>query len=360
MQTLLQSALTEAGYSVKTVDSSSENTPNIFDNDAYGTDWMDLGVTDPRPAFFHATNTKKGETLVGVWIDQESKNRLVLVLGKAGFAGAPTETTIPDVTDPNIWVVKDLKNATKGMPPAPMPVFPKMTAKPGTVRGVIKDGTGKPIAGAKLVAWTSAAGGFRTSTSGKTDAHGVYELLLPIGISQIVDADFRITYNGKSMVLPLHPVDGECDQFHAKDGHVENFVLRTRGSAGPDGGDYGASIRILTYKAPLNSVVEVKLKPVGPMVDGSTGKTLLFRFPVTTSLPETFFNGVPLGRYQLTAKLYDGEDALPLRVRQTFRDSDGNDPVLATSLNVEFEDEGINHASLGRSGVRRFEVTLEP
>lgn len=359
MQTLLQSALTEAGYVVTKVDSSSENTPNAFDEEAYGTGWMGLGSADPRHAYFHATNAKKGETIVGVWFDQESQNRLVLVLGKAGFAGAPSETKVPEVSDANVWLVKDLKNATKGMPSQTLPAFLKLAAKPKMVRGMIKDGSGKPIAGAQLAAWTSAAGGFRTTTTGRTNAQGVYELLLPIGISQIVNADCRVNYNGKSLVLPLHPVDGECDQFDAKVGHVENFVLRTSGSAGPDGGNYGAAMRLLTYNAPVKSVVEVRMKPIGTMLDGSVGKTLLFRFPIKTTLPETFFGGIPLARYELTAKLYDGEDALPLRVRKTFRDEGEDDPVAASSLVVVFQDNG-NIASLGRSGVRQFEVILEP
>lgn len=361
MQTMLQSALTQAGYVVTNVDSSSENTPNVFDEDAYGTGWMKLWTADPRPVFFHATNAKKGDTIVGVWFDQENQKRIVLALGRAGFAGVPDETRAPDVTDPNVWLVKDLKDAAKGMPAVPLPAFPKLAAKPRMVRGMIKDGAGKPIAGAHLVAWTSAAGGFRTSTEGRSNAQGVYELLLPVGISQIVNADCRVNYNGKSLLLPLHPVDGELDQFNASAGHVENFVLRTRGSAGPEGGNYGGGVRLLTYKAPLKSIVEVRLKPVGPLVDGSAGKTLLFRFPIKTMLPETYFEGIPLGRYELTAKLYDGEDELPLRVRRTFRDPGEDDiPALADSVMVVFQDDGGNLASLGRSGVRRFEVTLEP
>ncbi|MBC7808600.1 MAG: hypothetical protein H7145_20905 [Akkermansiaceae bacterium] len=147
LQTLLQSALTEAGYVVTRVDSSSENTPNAFDEEAYGTGWLNLGSADPRHQYFHATNAKKGETVVGVWFDQESRNRLVLVLGKAGFAAAPTETTVPEIRDPNVWVVNDLKNAAKGMPPATLPTFPKLAAKPKMVRSMIKDASGKPIAG---------------------------------------------------------------------------------------------------------------------------------------------------------------------------------------------------------------------
>jgi hypothetical protein len=362
MRTLLENALAEAGYTYQLVDPASDNTPNAFKDYEYGTGPLNLVPADARHLYFYGTSVKKGKTVVGAWFDQPSQNRLVLVLGEAGFAGAPAETRVPTVAGPDVWLVKNLKNATQGMPPAPLPAFPKMTPKPGTVRGMVKDGAGKPIAGAHLIAWASAAGGFRTSTEGRTNAQGIYEIPLPVGICQIVNADCRVTYNGKTLLLPLHPVDGERDNFNSKDGHIENFVLQASGSAGPDGGNYGAPMRLLTYNAPLGSTVEVTLKPAAPLLDGSRGRTLVFRFPVKSPSPETFFGGIPIGRYTLTAKVYDGEDALPLRVRKTFRSGDDeDDPKPAASLDVNFDSENAgNLASLGRSGIKQFEVMLQP
>jgi hypothetical protein len=70
--TQLQSALTEAGYTITSVDPSVENTPNIFDEEAYGTGELDLGLADPRVVFFHATNVEKKQTIVGMFLDQQS------------------------------------------------------------------------------------------------------------------------------------------------------------------------------------------------------------------------------------------------------------------------------------------------
>jgi hypothetical protein len=363
--TQIQSALTDAGYTVTSVNSSSENTPNVFDEDAYATG--DLGVVpaDPRPEYFHATNVEKKQTIVCMFLDQASRNRLVLAMGVAGFAGAPKISAAPAVNDPNVWVVKDFTDAGKGMPAPPTPSFAKMAPKPRTVRGMVKDGSGKPIAGARLVAWASAAGGFRTSIEGRSNAQGVYEMPLPIGICQVVNADCHVTYNGRDMLLPLHPADGERDEFDSRQGHIENFVLRTRGSANETGGtgqSYGAPMRILTWNTIEKSIIEVTLKPKRPLADGSAGKTLVFRWkaPAAGLSSETIIGGIPLGQYKLIAKLYDGEDALPLRARKTFRDG-GDDPVYAPSLDVEFESENNGgRASLGRSGIKRFEVTLEP
>lgn len=358
----LQNALTAAGYVFTEVDPSSENTPNPFDTDAYATGPLDLSPADGRGFYFHATNPEKKRTIVGVWLNQESQNRLVLAMGEVGYNAAAAPTKAPDTVEPGAWLVRDLANATKGMPAPPLPTFPKLAPKPGTVRGVALDGSGKPIAGAHFIAWASAAGGFRTSAEGRTNAQGIYEIQLPIGICQIVNADCRVRYNGKSYLLPLHPADGERDNFNSKTGHVENFVLRTSGIADDTGANnYGAPMRVLSY-VPPKSIVEVTLKPVGPLLDGSQGKTLVFRFPPmrATSSSETFLAGIPIGRYTLSAKVYDGDDALPLRARTTFGD-DMLNHTLHASLPIEFETEpGANLASLGRSGIRRFEVTLEP
>lgn len=361
LRTQLENALTRAGYTVKFVDPGSDNTPNAFKDYEYGTGPLNLVPGDARHMYFYATSVAKGKSIVGAWFDQESQNRLVLAMGDAGFAGAPAETKLPDVAGPGVWLVKNLKHATEGMPSPSLPAFPKLAKKPGTVRGIVKDGSGKPIAGAHLIAWSSAAGGFRTSTEGRTNAQGIYEIPLPVGIGQIVNADCRVNYNGKSLLLPLHPVDGERDNFNSKDGHVENFVLRASGSTGEDGGNYGAPMRLLTYSAPMGSTVEVTLKPAAPLLDGSPGRTLVFRFPVNSPSPETFFGGIPIGRYTLTAQVYDGEDALPLRVRKTFREEGEDDPQPAASLEVVFESiKAGNLASLGQSGIKQFEVILQP
>ncbi len=365
LYTQLESALSEAGYTVTQIDDSYQNTPNVFDEDKYGTAGLNHSSGDARPVFFHANNVEKNQTIVGVWLDQQSTKRLVLALGEVGFAGAPKVSRAPAITDPNVWLVKDFKNAGKGMPAPPMPAFAKMAPKPKTVRGMVKDGSGKPISGARLVAWASAAGGFRTSVEGRTNAQGIYEMPLPIGICQIVNADCRVSIDGSEMLLPLHPVDGERDEFDSKRGHIENFVLRTSGSANETGGtghSYGAPMRILTWKTIEKSIIEVTLKPMGPLADGSPAKTLVFRWkaPAAGLSSETIIGGIPLAKYKLTAKLYDGEDALPLRAKKTFSDG-GEDPVFASSLPVEFEAENNgDRASLGRSGIKRFEVTLEP
>lgn len=355
MMSLLNSNLTEAGYTVTEVDGFVDNTPNMFDEEKYGVaNALNIGY-GKKAQYFHATNPETKKTLVGMWLDQEDQKRVVLAIAGAGFAAGPAATHVPDVPD-GMWLVKDFKDASKGLPVPALPAFPKLAPKPRTVRGLIKDVGGRPVAGARLVVETSAAGGFRTKNEGTSNAEGLYEIPLPVGIGQVVNADCRIEYNGKELLLPLHPVDGERDNFDSREGHVENFVLRTSGSAGARNGSYGAPLRVLTWELPDRCTVEVILKPLGPLVDGSTIKPLVFRWkgPKAGLSGETFLQGIPLGRYKLTAKVYDGEDALPLRAKKV------TDDDYVSALTVEFEDDGTNRASLGKSSVRQFDVTLKP
>lgn len=365
----LQNALESTGYTYTQVEAGGAvEVPNAFETETFGTAPLDLMPFDPVAVYFRATNVKKGKTIVGVWFHQETHKRFVLALSECGFAGAPTRTNTPTINDPNVWLVKDLKNATSGMPTALLPAFPKLVKKPGTVRGMVKDSKGKPIVGARIAAYSSAVGGFQTSANGTTNAEGIYEIPLPTGICYVGSAECRINYNGKKLLLPLHPVDGERDKFNSRDGHVENFVLRTSGastdgvSTGQDAtASYGAPMRINFSKIPETGVIEVTLKPTGVLLDGSIGKTLVFRWTVKSAPAEQVtLGGIPIGRYTLTAKVYDGEDTLPIRARKTFRGSDGEEPQLASSLSIEFEGDLEQHTLPGQTNIRLYYVSLQP
>jgi hypothetical protein len=233
-----------------------------------------------------------------------------------------------------------------------------MAARPKTVRGMVRDGGGRPIAGAKIIVHASAAGGFRTSVTGRTNAQGIYEIPLPVGICQVVNADCQVTFLDQTYRLPLHPADGDLENFPSQAGHVENFVLRTYGTTATDSsGNYGGTLRLISQSFIKGGFVEVTLTPDGPMLDGSKGKTLVFRVPSSESQAgsEHFFQGIPLGRYTMKARLYDGEDVLPMRIQNTFGES-----APSTAFTVVFEGNPGDIASLNQSGVKRLELTVKP
>jgi len=120
IKTMLQNALAEAGCAYTEVDSQSENTPNAFKDYEYGIGPLHLATILPGggpPSHFHT----------------DEDEMFLIVAG----------------TD--VWLVKDALHATLGMPPAHLPAFPKLSAKRGTVRGVVEDGSGRRCAPHRLV-----------------------------------------------------------------------------------------------------------------------------------------------------------------------------------------------------------------
>jgi hypothetical protein len=329
MRTLLENALAEAGYTYQLVDPAMDNTPNAFKDYEYGTGPLNLVPADARHLYFYGTSVKKGKTVVGAWFDQPSQNRLVLVLGEAGFAGAPAETRVPTVAGPDVWLVKNLKNATQGMPPAPLPAFPKMTPKPGTVRGMVKDGAGKPIAGAHLIAWASAAGRLPHLDRGTHERAG--NLRDPAAGRHLPDRQRRLPRDlQRQNPAPAPAPRGRRARQLQLQGRPHR---KLRAASERLGRPRRRQLRRAHAPADLQRATgqhgRGDAETRRAAVRRQPGPHARVPFPVKSPSPETFFGGIPIGRYTLTAKVYDGEDALPLRVRKTFRSGDDEDDPKA-------------------------------
>jgi hypothetical protein len=361
----VENALREGGYAVAAVSEYALRETNPFD-EQYGlmSGAIDLGVTD-RVSYFTAKNESKRQTLVGAWVEGET--RLALALAPAGHRAEEKKAPLPDVAGPNTLLVKDNNDAMRGIAPPKAPAFPALAKKPRTLRGAVRDAAGKPIAGAQIIVQASAAGGFRTDVRARTNAQGIYEMPLPVGICQVVNADCTVRYNGKSYLLPLHPVDGQRDHFDSKGGHIENFTLRTYGAASeetarsPQFGSYyyGGHIRLVWFDSDIpvgSGVIEITLTPQGPLMGGVPARTLVFRLPNNKPQSEAYLNDIPIGKYKMTVRLRDGAESLPVRVMPVF----GYDGEPVASLTVEFEPNEGSLASLGQSGVKRFDVMMKP
>jgi hypothetical protein len=158
---------------------------------------------------------------------------------------------------------------------------------------------------------------------------------MPQGVGRVWIAGVGMTYNGVRMALPLHPADGEISDFHSKTGGVENLALLTYGTANEAGASdnpayggnyYGASFNVGYYNrepgdenAPrswmvLGSDVEITLTPDGPLADGSAGRPLVIRQKIT---PRGRFqvNNIPVGRYQIRARLIENGNTVPIRLK---------------------------------------------
>lgn len=208
-----------------------------------------------------------------------------------------------------------------------LPAFPKLEKKPGFIRGYVYNTQGKPLKGAKIGVRSTAVGGFYSGTATQTDENGYYEVQVPSGVAHYYCAGVAVDYGEGRAALGLHPADGEAEGFASPNGTVENWVMLPYGLADRDGiqedprylnNYFGGSI-ILSYSVdederfhsptalPVNSEIEIKLIPDGPLVDGSKSRTLVIRKNVgSNSFGQLYINNIPVAHYRITARLVGG------------------------------------------------------
>jgi hypothetical protein len=228
-----------------------------------------------------------------------------------------------------VKIVNNPLDVMSGQQPK-LPQFPKLQRKAGTIRGYVKDLKGQPVAGAHILVIAPAMWGYGTGTnaSGRTNANGLYEIKVPFAGAQVWCAGVARTMHGVRMALPLHPVDGELDNFSSKQGEVENFVLLPYGTASPSGvadnprldaNYYGGSFTVGYSEGegkgyfPKGSTIEITLTPDGPLMGGVSGRTFVIQRTVE---PYDNFkvNNIPLGRYKISAKWIHNGTSTPLRI----------------------------------------------
>lgn len=208
-----------------------------------------------------------------------------------------------------------------------VPAFPKLAKKPGYLRGFVKDAAGRPVVGAKVRISSTEFGGFRSGVTAITDARGYYEGRPPYGMARAYCGGHGKMYNGTYLVLPLHPADGEINDFFSKEGHVENFTLLTWGvvdeaaaNQNPRycGNYYGASMTVGYYLRDetdtsalpkwlvRDRTLEVTLTPDGPLADGNTGRPIVVRQKLDFAHSSyTQINDIPVGRYKMVVRMVD-------------------------------------------------------
>ncbi|BCM94438.1 hypothetical protein IAD21_06345 [Abditibacteriota bacterium] len=215
------------------------------------------------------------------------------------------------------------------------PSFPKLTLKPGFVRGYVKDWKGRPLQGAVIGVRSTAVGGFYSGAQTKTDARGYYEVATPWGRASFYCAGYGVDWGDEGRAaLGLGTADGEADQFATAEGAVENWILWPYGIADRDGvsenpqysGNYfGGTFSVYTsigetasaYELPVGATVELSLSPVGTLFDGSKGRSFLLRRPLEFGGNLFYVNNVPLGHYKISARLIQNGQSSPLKIKET-------------------------------------------
>lgn len=182
----------------------------------------------------------------------------------------------------------------------------------GYATGRAVDSQGNPIKGAEIVA--NNTGAYSNNIVGYTDDEGSYKLKLPnttlVG-SFYIRGTITVKYDGINFTLPLFTE--EDGAFSPEEGAVKNLRLKISGERTGNFGDEGyyggvAEVSNWTQEVELSDV-ELTFKPIGPLIDGSTGKTIV------TKLDRYYVEDVPIGKYTITARQASTQRQLAIRIR---------------------------------------------
>jgi len=148
----------------------------------------------------------------------------------------------------------------------------------GYATGKVTDTNGNPIAGASISIDNTMF--YNSNIITMTNTNGTYKEKLATVGTYNVTATLTKELNGKLYTLDLHP---EKYEIMSNAGGVRNFQLKLTGRKADGLGYYGATVGI---NAAVGSYIydseniEFTLEPVGKLIDGSTGKTLVMsRYP---------------------------------------------------------------------------------
>jgi hypothetical protein len=241
-----------------------------------------------------------------------------LALAVAACQSAPATTSRPGTTSRPAATaqVRPTSGATQSTAGGP---------EPGVIKGTVTDEQGDPIAGAqvRLAGYTDDFTG--TDSNLVTDGSGMYRVEVIDGLFDVVGTA-TIDFEGSPYVFDLRPADGDCRPQESASGIVKDLVLELSGldicsdEVDPTNtGSYNGATVALIHNRPRGLPAETNLvftmEPVGPLADGSAGRTVTFTR--TAAALETTFGpldgtgslyDIPLGRYRLsgTATLPDG------------------------------------------------------
>ncbi|MDO5505243.1 MAG: hypothetical protein Q4F49_02985 [Pseudoxanthomonas suwonensis] len=181
--------------------------------------------------------------------------------------------------------------------------------EPFVMKGVASTVTGEPIAGATVYARNTlvAYSNLRTVT----DAAGRYRIELPRQDVTTWQAGGNVqrTYHGAHYDLILRNAG---PPFGSGDGAVRNLVLELTGVSDPKYDIRVGEMVRLEADVPggyWNATIELTMVPDGPLIDGSTGQTLV------KTVADGHVNDVPIGRYAFTARWISDAGPVDLLLR---------------------------------------------
>jgi hypothetical protein len=229
---------------------------------------------------------------------------------------------------------------------------PPPGAKPGHLTGKLSDARGKPLSNVtiKIVGFSSQGNVVKIEKRVSGPA-SEYDIEVPDGKYDTPTARLGIEYNDRWYDLPLAAADGTREwneQHDSKPGMVRDFIWKTAGSAPGGNADQPSGYWGSTIQFDLGGLlgdyatIEVTLKPEGPLIDGSEGKTLTFERKLPWKKREDhYLLDIPIGKYTASARVLFGSSPKPLRLACYTIDPTNPDvqtpDKLSPKVTVEFE-----------------------
>ncbi len=197
----------------------------------------------------------------------------------------------------------------------------------GIMKGVVTNSQGAPLEGVEVYADNTLL--YDSNLLAATDASGTYRIDLSIlNTTWHAGASLQTTFEGETYEISLAPDDDSI--FATSTGAIRNFTWKTSGER-PEGDSYYGSVVYVygDYSVDFSlDNVELTLTPDGPLIDGSTGQTL-----VVESVGGQI-DDVPIGRYTVTGRYLDPSGA----VRPMLIASEGGSD-FATSKSMTFTND---------------------
>lgn len=207
---------------------------------------------------------------------------------------------------------------------------PVESGKTGYVIGRVTDPQGKPLPRATIFTDNTVFKGRGAEVNTASD--GTYQIQLVKDLGQWVAKGYILkSYNGKVYKINLDPENS--DSFTDGEKAVRDFQWKLTGHVPDLSLDlyYGGTVEMLrdlnAEGLRDNENIEFTFMPVGPLIDGSTGKTMKRR---AAKRYDSYIKDVPIGRYTVTAVYTPTGEAL--RVGDAWAD----EIEYANSVTVDF------------------------
>ncbi|QRR04004.1 carboxypeptidase regulatory-like domain-containing protein [Dyadobacter sandarakinus] len=207
--------------------------------------------------------------------------------------------------------------------------------KAGYLIGKVTDQKGRGLAGATIFIENTV---FKNRGSEvNSSSTGDYQLAMVSGLGQWTVRAYTLTeYHDRVYKMFLHPDNTES--FTEEEKPVRNFEWRIQGRTANKSVDlyYGGSAEI--YRDINSDIYDTEnvaftFQPVGPLIDGSTGKTLTLQGGKSGSNNHNRIDDIPIGRYKVTAIYKPSGDKLG--VRDAWNESEYHDEITIDFMGME-------------------------